>query len=339
MDALEPPPVETPNWLTWLSRRKPDHYGHLGEPMRCGIQELDALLRHEGPEMEHIGHPDTRELPTFLSGGAKAADAANPQDDPSVTRAIARDNGWIGDDGRLLPQWIEILTTLTRGPEHGMLLVRKPEGETRTLVARRHDTAYRLVLRDGELDIDEIPARAPWFALTQNLPTAEPAQGKPMTIPTKTLDSANIEAHRNAGDPGEWAAYELQLRKIPAITAKVLGTWLKRADSVTAELGVAFREPTGSLRGSPFTIGVHRSMSGRVAVLPQPPDGNRTTVAPGSSVVIARTVQHYLDDLRHHAQPTGPPPDNPMRDNPTRDGPTPGRCPSNAPFEHPDERP
>ncbi|GAB3285492.1 ESX secretion-associated protein EspG [Parasphingorhabdus pacifica] len=292
--------------------------------MRCGIQELDALLRHEGPETEHIGRSGNRELPAFLADGARTEAPANPPDDSAFTRAMARDNGWTGDDGRLLPQWVEILTTLTRGPERGMLLVRTPEAETRTLVVRRHDTAYRLVLRDGELDIDEVPARAPWFALTQNLPTAEPAQGKPMTLPAKTLDSARAEAHRHAGDPGEWAAYELQLRKVPAITAKVLGAWLKRADSVTAELGVALREPTGSLRVGPFTIAVHRSMSGRVAVLPQLPDGSRTTVAPGSSVVIARTAQHYLDDLRLDAQPAERP-----------GNPTPGYRSSSAPDERP----
>lgn len=276
--------------------------------MQCGFWEFGALVRHAKLRYEAGLGTDARrrrafDVPGFPTTGTGLLDPpAELPDALAQAENAAKAKGWIDRSGDLNDQWGEIVTTLARGSDCGFLLVKNPDfEEVRVLVSVRRGRAFRIALRGDAVDIDEVPARSPWFALTPFLPEAEPAQGKAMTVPASVLTAASAEAEQHRGDQSEWAAYELQLRRIPAITAKVIGAWTKRADPVTARINVAIREPDGSLRVGPFAINVHRAPSGRVAVFPRLPLGQETTVAPGSSGVIANTMQHYVDDLRLRA--------------------------------------
>lgn len=284
-----------------------DQAGVLG--MRCGLWEFSALVRHAAlrNEAEHAPAAEamrTFGLPAFLTadGSPLPPPTARPES-PAAVEASLRAKGWIDREGRLSEQWGEALSVLTNGSACGFLLVNAPDGGTRAAVAVHGRHAFRVVVNRDSVDVDEVPARASWYALARCLPAGEPVQGKGMTLPAKALAAAEEEAERHDGDRGEWASYELQLRRIPAIKAKVLGSWTKRADRTTARISVALRGPDASLREGPFTIDVHRSPSGRVAVFPQLPHGEQTTVAPGSTVVVARAVQQYVDDLRERLQP------------------------------------
>lgn len=253
--------------------------------MRCSFWEFETLVLHE---QLRRGGPERRPLPNvlaFLIGGSGPA-ASDP-----------RAPGWIKPDSRIHAQWQEILTTLLQGSAYGFVSVSDPDAEdVRAVVAVKSGFAVRVVVRGEQVDFTMVRPDAPWPALAAVLPKAAVGDSSEVTVPGRVLAEARAEAARHQDHQVDWIAYELRALQVPAEDAQAVGALLRKADQVTARITVAIGED-GVLRGGPVAIEVHHAPSGRVAVVPEPPDGTYTMVTPADTVVIVEAVHRYIEDL------------------------------------------
>lgn len=254
--------------------------------MRCSFWEFETLVLHE--QLRWDG-PETPPLPDALAFLIDSSSSATPD---------ARASEWIKPDSRIHEQWQEILTTLRHGSAFGFVSVSDPDTEdVRAVVAVKRGFAVRVVVQGERVDFAGVRPDAPWPALAAVLPKAAVGECSEVTVPESVLSEARAAATRHCHDQIDGIAYELRSRQVPAEDAQAIAALMRQANQVTARITVAIGEDDGILRNGPVAIEIHHAPSGRVALIPEPPDGTYTMVTPASTAFIVKAVHHYIEDL------------------------------------------
>ncbi|RKT81964.1 EspG family protein [Saccharopolyspora antimicrobica] len=272
--------------------------------MECSFWEFGAIVRHEKARRENGGAGARRrfDIPAFVT--SRDSGLAQPEDPVEVLEAAeksVRAKKWI-TGGRLSDEWYEIVTALAQGHSLTYLYLTEPDQPETRAMAAVSNLAFRIVLRGDRVWIDEVATSAAERSVVECLPDVNPANGRSVLLPTELLAAAALEAENHKADQGDWIAYELGKADIDPADAREVGRLAKLADRVIGQFNVISRDDVGRKRVAPWAITVHHNSSGRVAQIPQPPDGVEVLVAPGDVDVIAAALRTYHEEARSCAE-------------------------------------
>ncbi|MER7014734.1 ESX secretion-associated protein EspG [Saccharopolyspora sp. NPDC000359] len=268
--------------------------------MECSYWEFGAIVRHEKARHDAgaATAPGRFDIPAFLTSRDSGLD--QPADPNAVLEAAedsVRAKGWI-DHGRLNDEWYEIVSALVHGHSLTYLYLTEPgQPETRAMAAVSN-LAFRIIMRGEEVWIDEVAASAAERSVVECLPDANPANGRGVLVPAEVLAAAALEAENHKADQGDWIAYELGQAGISRDDALEVGGLVNLADRVIGQFNVVSRGAHGRNRVAPWAVTVHHNSTGRVAQIPQPPDGVEVLVTPGEADLIADSLRSYHDESR-----------------------------------------
>ncbi|MDA3648720.1 ESX secretion-associated protein EspG [Saccharopolyspora indica] len=272
--------------------------------MECSFWEFGAIVRHEKARRETGGAGARRrfDIPAFITSRDSGLDQpANPEEVLEAAEASVRARGWIAG-GRLSDEWYEIVSALVHGRSLTYLYLTEPGRPETRAVAAVSNLAFRIVLRGDQVWIDEVATSEAERSVVECLPEVNPANGRSVLLPTELLAAAALEAENHKADQGDWIAYELGKADIDPADAREAGRLARMADRVTGQFNVAIRDGVGRKRFAPWAITVHHNSSGRVAQIPQPPDGVEVLVSPGDVGVIAAALRGYHEEMRTCAE-------------------------------------
>ncbi|WP_019854619.1 ESX secretion-associated protein EspG [Actinopolyspora mortivallis] len=271
--------------------------------VRCSYWEFGAVVRHERQRHEAglvRGVLGRRKfvVPSFVtSRNSGLEEPADPDAVLAEAERSIRRRGWIEEDGQLADQPYEFVTALVHGSSCGFLQIGDPDAdEVRVVVAVQQGLAFRIWMCRDEVVIDEVRAADAWKALAAYLPSAEPAEGRPVTVPSSLLAEV-AEATDGPGEHHLRMAHALRERGVPAERARALGEYNRMVDRTTTQIAVAARDTRGALHIGPRAINLHHAPSGRVAIVRQPPDGSTTTVGPADLATVADTTERLVREL------------------------------------------
>lgn len=270
--------------------------------MHCSFWEFGAIVRHEKRRHEAglVSAAEARrtfEVPSFLTSRDSGLwSPADPRAVVADAEAAVRGHGWIERDGQLNDEWYEIVSTLAYGATYQYLYVAEPgAAEIRAMVATSSTAglAFRFVLHADQVWIEEVRPESAERALVACLPDATVAAGSGVTVPTRTLHAAGVAAEQHEAEQGAAIARALGEDGVPEQQARAVGELSKLDDRVTGHINLGIRVGIGESALAPWAVTTHHSESGRVAQIPQLPDGASTLVTPVSNELLAEWLRTY----------------------------------------------